>query len=62
MHINRSALSKQLRVQHYAAANDAFDFFNMLTSPDLLDTLEASLPGMDTLSCKTPEKAKGVRL
>ena len=44
MHINRSALSKQHRVQHYAAANDAFDFFNMLTSPDLLDTLEASLP------------------
>ena len=44
MDINRSALSKQHRVQHYAAANDAFDFFNMLTSPDLLDTLEASLP------------------
>ena len=44
MDINRSALSKQHRVQHYAAANDAFDFFNMLTSPDLLDMLEASLP------------------
>ena len=44
MHINRSALSKQHRVQHYAAASDAFDFFNMLTSPDLLDTLETSLP------------------
>lgn len=44
MHINRSALSQQHRVQHYAAANDAFDFFNMLTSPELLDTLEASLP------------------
>ena len=40
MDINRSALSKQYRVQHYAAANDAFDFFNMLASPDLLDTLE----------------------
>lgn len=45
MHINRSALSQQHRVQHYAATNDAFDFFNTLTSPDLLDTLEASLPG-----------------
>jgi len=44
MHINRSSLSKQHRVQHYAAASDAFDFFNMLTSPDLLDTLETSLP------------------
>jgi hypothetical protein len=44
MHTNRSALSQQHRVQHYAAANDAFDFFNMLTSPDLLDTLESSLP------------------
>ena len=44
MHINRSALSQQHRVQHYAATNNAFDFFNMLTSPDLLDTLEASLP------------------
>lgn len=44
MHINRSALSKQHRVQRYAAANDAFDFFNMLTSPDLLDMLESSLP------------------
>lgn len=44
MHINRAALSKQHRVQHYATANDACDFFNMLTSPDLLDTLETSLP------------------
>src|ERR1039457_1197141 len=44
MHINCSALSQQDRVQHYAATNNAFDFFNMLTSPDLLDTLEASLP------------------
>ena len=44
MHINRSALSHQHRIQHYAATNDAFDFFNRLTSPDLLDTLEAALP------------------
>lgn len=44
MHINRSALPQQHRVKHYAAANGAFDFFNMLTSPTLLDTMEASLP------------------
>lgn len=44
MHINRSALSQQHRVQRYAATNDAFDYFNMLTSPDLLETLESSLP------------------
>jgi len=44
MHNNRSALSKQHRVQCYAATNDAFDFFNMLTSPELLDPMEASLP------------------
>ena len=44
MHINRSVLSQQHRVQHYAAASDAFSFFNQLTSPELLDTLESTLP------------------
>ena len=44
MHINRSALSQQHRVQHYAVASDAFSFFNQLTSPELLDTLESTLP------------------
>lgn len=44
MHVNRSALSQQHRVRHYAAASDAFGFFNQLTSPDLLDTLESTLP------------------
>ena len=44
MYINRSILSRQHRVQHYAASHNAFDFFNMLTSPDLLDALETSLP------------------
>ena len=44
MHISRSTLSQQHRIQHYAAVNDAFDFFNALTSPELLDMLEASLP------------------
>ena len=44
MHINRSVLFQQHRVQHYAAASDAFGFFNQLTSPELLDTLESALP------------------
>lgn len=44
MYINRSALSQQHRVQRYAATNDAFDYFNILTSPELLETLESSLP------------------
>lgn len=44
MHLNRSVLSQQHRVQRYAAASDAFGFFNLLTSPDLLDTLESTLP------------------
>jgi hypothetical protein len=44
MHINGSALSQQHRLQRYASSSDAFRFFNLLTSPDLLDTLESSLP------------------
>ena len=44
MHINRSIKSQQQRIKHYASINDAFSFFNQLTSPELLDTLEISLP------------------
>ena len=44
MHSNRSALSQQHRLKRYASSSDAFSFFNLLTSPDLLDTLESSLP------------------
>ena len=44
MNNNRSALHQQHRIQHYAATSDVFSFFNQLTSPDLLDTLESSLP------------------
>lgn len=44
MHINRSVLSQQHRVQRHAATSDAFCFFNQLTSPELLDTLESTLP------------------
>ena len=40
MHSNRSALSQQHRLKRYASSSDAFSFFNLLTSPDLLDTLE----------------------
>jgi hypothetical protein len=45
MHINRSALSQQQhRVRRYAASQNAFDYFNMLTSSALLETQEALLP------------------
>lgn len=44
MHSNRSVLSRQRRVRHHAAANDAFRFFDLLTSPELFDALEGSLP------------------
>lgn len=44
MHSNRSVLSRQRRVRHHAATNDAFRFFDLLTSPELFDALEASLP------------------
>lgn len=44
MHSNRSVLSQQRRVRHHAASSDAFRFFDLLTSPELFDTLEASLP------------------
>ncbi len=44
MNNNRSALYQQHRIQHYAATSDVFSFFNQLTSPDLLDMLESSLP------------------
>lgn len=44
MHNNRSVLSPQCRIRHYAASSDAFHFFNLLTSPDLFDALEESLP------------------
>ena len=44
MHSNRSIHSQQDRIQHYATGSDAFCFFNLLTSPDLSETLEAFLP------------------
>jgi Transposase DDE domain len=44
MHINRSIKPQQQRIKHYAKTSDAFSFFNQLTSPDLLETLEMALP------------------
>jgi len=37
-------LSQQQRIRHHAEASDAFRFFDQLTSPELFDVLEASLP------------------
>jgi len=44
MYINRSTQPLQQRIKHYATASDAFDFFNQLTSQDLLETIESTLP------------------
>lgn len=38
------AIRKSNRVQHYAHNSDVFGFFNLLTRPELLDTVEAQLP------------------
>jgi hypothetical protein len=43
-YINRSIQPLQQRIKHYATASNAFDFFNQLTSQDLLETLESTLP------------------
>ncbi|MBC3832306.1 hypothetical protein H8K33_12350 [Undibacterium amnicola] len=44
MHHTRTSQSHQSRFRHHASTSDTFRFFNLLTSPDLFDTLEASLP------------------
>jgi len=44
MYINSSIQPLQHRIKHYATASDAFDFFNQLTSRDLLETIESTLP------------------
>lgn len=44
IYINRSIQPLQQRIKHYATASDAFDFFNQLTSQDLLETIESTLP------------------
>lgn len=44
MPITRSAQSQQQRLKHYMATSDAFNFFNQLTSPELLEAMESTLP------------------
>lgn len=44
MYINRPAKPLQQRIKHYATASDTLDFFNQLTSQDLLETIESTLP------------------
>lgn len=39
-----NAIRKSKRVQHYAHNSDVFGFFNLLTRPELLDSVEAQLP------------------
>jgi len=44
MHINRFITSQQRRIERYVTTSDSFSFFNQLTSPELLDIMESSLP------------------
>jgi hypothetical protein len=45
MHPTRSAqIHQQRRIRDRASNSDSYDFFNMLTSPELLDQLESLLP------------------
>lgn len=41
---NKLAQCEQQRIQHYRQNSDAYRFFNILTSPELLSTVEALLP------------------
>jgi len=41
---NKLAQHQQQKIQHYAKNNDAYSFFNLLTSPELLSTVEALIP------------------
>jgi len=45
MFINiKSATLQQHNIQQYTQDSDSLSFFNQLTSPELLDTLEGQLP------------------
>ena len=45
MHINNKLIkSKQQRIQHYAQNSSAYCFFDLLTSPELLDKVDSLLP------------------
>ena len=41
---NKLSCSQQQRIQKYAKKTDSYKFFNLLTSPKLLDTVEDLLP------------------
>ena len=41
MNTNPSAIMQQRRVRSHAGASDAYAFFNLLTSPELFNQLEA---------------------
>ena len=41
---NKLAQHQQQKIQHYAQNSDAYSFFNLLTSPELLSTVEALIP------------------
>jgi hypothetical protein len=45
MHPNQRALiHQQARIKHHAEDSDSYAFFNLLTAPEFLDTVEALLP------------------
>ena len=44
MNTNPSAIMLQRRVRSHAGASDAYAFFNLLTSPELFNQLEAFMP------------------
>src|SRR3990172_13135175 len=44
MHPNPSAQAQQQRIRKQASNSDAYSFFNLLTSPELLDEVESLLP------------------
>ena len=43
-HLNRQSRQQQRRIAKHAEGVDANHFFNLLTSPQLLDAVEAQLP------------------
>lgn len=44
MHPSPSAHAQQQRIRNHASNSDAYSFFNLLTSPELLDQVESLLP------------------
>ena len=41
---HRAAIHQQQRIRRYAECTDSYSFFNLLTAPQLLDTVESLLP------------------